>query len=113
MDKQVHSIASDFLRSSMVQYGMHKAAELARESFYHGLGSDSLSDEDIAFFAEEAWGKYTLTISFDYPGYAHTLFLTAYRMAYRAYAQELPKGLHPNLPILVAEFETGLGLRTG
>jgi hypothetical protein len=112
MDKQVHSIASDFLRGSMIQFAMRKAAELARESFYHGLGGDDLGDEDLAYFAEDVWEKYTLTIGFDYPDYAHRLFLQGYRMAYRAYSRELPKGLHPNLQILVAQFETEMGLQT-
>jgi hypothetical protein len=110
MDKQVHSVASDFLRGALIQFAMRKAAELAREGFYLGLGSGDVGNEDLALFAEEAWGKYTLSISFDYPRYAHTLFLQAYRMAYHAYSRELPKGLHPNLQELVEEFESESGL---
>jgi hypothetical protein len=110
MDKQLHSVASDFLRTAMLQYAMRKASELAREGFYHGLGTLDMGDEDLALFAEEAWRTYTLTIYFDYPRYAHSLFLQAYKMAYRAYAQGLPNEHHPNLPILIAEFETQMGL---
>jgi hypothetical protein len=110
MEKQVHSIASDFLRTYMIQSAMRKAAELARDNFYYGLGSMDISGEDLSFFAEDAWRSYTLTISFDYPRYAHTLFLQAYQRAYRAYEGELPHGLHPNIPILATEFEIEMGL---
>lgn len=110
MDKQLHSIASDVLRATMLQFAMRKASELAREGFYHGLGLLDIGDEDLALFAEEAWQKYTLTIDFDYPRYAHSLFLQAHLLAYRAYARELPHDLHPNLQILIAEFETQMGL---
>jgi hypothetical protein len=110
MDKQLHSVASDFRRTAMLQYAMRRASELAREGFYFGLGTVDLGDKDLALFAEEAWRTYTLTIYFDYPRYAHSLFLQAHQMAYHAYALELPNDLHPNLPILIAEFETQMGL---
>ena len=106
----MHSIASDYLRSAMLQYAMRKASELAKEGFYHGLGTLEMGDEDLALFAEEAWRRYTMTINFDYPRYAHTLFLQAYSMAYRTFATELPNDLHPNLQILIAEFEKERGL---
>jgi hypothetical protein len=110
MDKQVHTIASDFHRTAMLQFAMRKASELAREGFYHGLGTLEMRDDDLALFAEEEWRRYTLRIGFDYPSYAHTLFVDAYRMAYRAYARALPDDLHPNLQILIAEFEAEMGL---
>jgi hypothetical protein len=110
MDKQVHSIASDFHRTVMIQFAMRKASELAREAFYHGLGTLEIGDEDLALFAEEEWRRYTRTIDFDYSSYAHTLFIDAHRMAYRSYARALPHDSHPNLQILIAEFETEMGL---
>ena len=110
MDKQVHSIASDLLRVAMIQSAMRHAAELARESFYHGLGIGDIPDTELVPFAEDAWRKYTLRVTFDYPDYAHTLFVHAYQMAYQAYARELSKGLHPNVPILAEEFEALRGL---
>jgi hypothetical protein len=110
MDKQVHSIASDFLRNYMIQNAMCKAAALARDNFYYALGITDIGDEDLDFFAEDAWRIYTSTIHFDYPSYAHTLFLQAYRMAYHVYELELPNGHHPSLPILAAELEVELGL---
>jgi hypothetical protein len=110
MDKQVHSVASDFQRTAMLQFAMRKASELAREAFYHGLGTLEMGDEDLALFAEEEWRRYTRAIEFDYPSYARTLFVDAHRMAYRAYSGALPHDVHPNLQILIAEFETEMGL---
>jgi hypothetical protein len=110
MEKQSHSIASDYLRTAMLQSAMRKASELAKEGFYHGLGTLEMGDEDLALFAEDAWRRYTLTIDFDYPSYAQRLFVEAYQMAYHAYARDLPNGLHPNLQILIAEFEAKRGL---
>ena len=110
MDKQVHSIASDFLRSRMIHYAVRKAADLAGDNFYYGLGITEVGDEELAFFAEDAWRTYTLAISFDYPRYAHTLFIQAFLKAYHVYERELPNGLHPSLPVLAAEFEIEVGL---
>lgn len=56
MDKQVHSIASDFLRIRMIHYAVRKAADLAGDNFYYGLGITEVGDEELAFFAEDAWG---------------------------------------------------------
>ena len=110
MDKQMHSTASDVLRRFMIQNAMRKAAELAQDNFYYGLGIADVGNKELAYFAEEAWRIYTLTISFDYPHYAHALFVRAYQTAYHLYEGELPRGLHPNLPVMVAEFETEMGL---
>ena len=110
MDKQTHSIASDYLRTTMLQYAMRKASELAREGFYNGLERLEMGDEDLTLFAQDAWHRYTLMISFDYLSYARRVFVQAYQMAYRAYARDLPNDLHPNLKILIAEFEIEVGL---
>jgi hypothetical protein len=111
MEKPLHTVASDYLRGAMLQRAMRKAADLAGESFYHGLGLDSLGTDDLRIFAEDAWGKYSLSIDFDYPHYAHTLFLRAFQTAYMAYLRELPNGVHPSLPDLVSAFEVEMGLR--
>ena len=89
MEKQLYSIASDYLRGAMLQFAMRKAADLAGESFYHGLGIESLGSDDVLIFAEDAWGRYSLTIDFDYPHYAHRLFLRAFQTAYLAYHQRI------------------------
>jgi hypothetical protein len=111
MQKQFHSIASDYLRGAMLQFAMRKAADLAGESFYHGLGIESLGGDDVLVFAEDSWRKYSLSIDFDYPQYAQKLFLRAFQSAYLAYMRELPNGLHPSLPDLVAAFEAQVGLQ--
>jgi hypothetical protein len=110
MEKQMHSIASDYLRGAMLHYAMRKAAELAKEGFYHGLETLDMEDEGLSLFTEEAWQRYTLTITFDYSRYAHRLFLQAYGMAYHAYATELPNARHPDLQTLITEFEKERGL---
>ncbi len=110
MDRHLHFIADDYQRKAMIQTAMRKAIELARDSFFHGLMIDALGDEDLAFFAGEAWKAYTRTIEFDYPTYAETLFLQAYINAYRVYQRELPKGVHPSAVTLAEEFEAELGL---
>ena len=112
MEKQLHSVASDYLRGAMIQFAMRKAADLAGESFYHGLGIESLGGDDLELFAEDFWRKYSLTIDFDYPHYAHKLFLLAFQSAYLAHMQQLPHGKHPGLPELVAAFEAEVGLLT-
>jgi hypothetical protein len=112
MEKQLYSVASDYLRGAMLQFAMRKAADLATESFYHGLGLDSLSSDDLAVFAEDSWRKYSLSIDFDYPHYAQKLFRQAFQMAYLAYMQELPNGVHPSLPDLISSFEAEVGLPT-
>jgi hypothetical protein len=112
MEKQLHSVASDYLRGAMLQFAMRKAADLAGESFYHGLGLDSLGIDDLHIFAEDAWNKYSLSIEFDYPRYAHKLFLRAFQAAYLAYLRELPNGVHPSLPELLAAFEAEEGIQT-
>lgn len=112
MGQQLHSVASDYLRGAMLQFAMRKAADLAGESFYHGLGLDSLGSDDLLIFAEDAWRKYSLSIDFDYPQYAHKLFLRAFQAAYLVYMRELPNGVHPSLPDLVVAFEAEVGLQT-
>lgn len=100
MDKPYYSIASDFQRSAMIQTAMRQAGEIARESFYHGLMASDLGDAEVTLFAEDAWERFGKDKAFDYPGYAHTLFLRAYRRAYQAYVDDLPQGIHPNTFVL-------------
>jgi len=112
MEKPFHTVASDYMRAAMLQFAMRKAADLAAESFYNGLGLDSLGSDDLLIFSEDAWAKYSLSMDFDYPHYAHKLFLRAFHAAYLAYMQGLPNGAHPSLPDLVAAFELEAGLQT-
>lgn len=105
MDKPYHSIASDFQRGAMIQVAMQRAGEIARESFYHGLTVGDLGDTELALFAEDAWERFSKSVTFDYPQYAHDLFLRAYRKAYQAYSDDLPQGIHPNIYVLAELLE--------
>ena len=108
MNGQFYSIASDFQRAAIIQVAMRRAGEIARESFYHGLMIGDLGDAELALFADDAWGRFSTTVTFDYPNYAHDLFLRAYRMAYRAFADDLPRGIHPNTYVLAELLEEEL-----
>ena len=108
MSGQFYSIASDFQRAAIIQVAMRRAGEIARESFYHGLMVGDLGDAELAIFAEDAWGRFSTSATFDYPDYAHDLFLRAYRMAYHAHADDLPRGIHPNTYVLAELLEEEL-----
>ena len=105
MNGQFYSIASDFQRGAMIQVAMRRAGEIARASFYHGLMVGDLGDAELALFADDAWERFSKSVTFDYPNYAHDVFLRAYRMAYRAYADDLPQGIHPNTYVLAELLE--------
>ena len=113
VERHLHFIADDFQRRAMIQTAVRKAIELARDSFFHGLMIDAMDDEEVGFFAAEAWTAYSRLIEFDYPTYAETLFRQAYRMAYRVYQRDLPNGVHPSAVTLTEEFETEIGLQSG
>ncbi len=100
MPGQFYSIASDFQRGAMIQVAIRRAGEMARESFYHGLTVGDLGEVELRLFANDAWQRFSMTVTFDYPDYAHDVFLRAYRMAYQAYADDLPRGLDPNTYVL-------------
>lgn len=108
MNSQFYSIASDFQRAAIIQVAMRRASEVARESFYHGLMVGDLGPAELAIFAEDAWGRFSASATFDYPDYAHGLFLRAYRMAYQAHADDLPRGIHPNTYVLAELLEEEL-----
>jgi hypothetical protein len=105
MNGQFYSIASDFQRGAMIQVAMRRAGEMARESFYHGLMVDDLGEAELALFAEDAWERFSKTVTFDYPDYARRLFFQAYRMAFQAYADDLPRGIHPDAHVLATLLE--------
>lgn len=105
MSGQFYSIASDFQRGAMIQVAMRRAGEIARESFYHGLMAGDLGEVEVTVFAEDAWQRFSATVTFDYPDYAHEVFLRAYRMSYQAYADDLPRGIAPNTYVLAELLE--------
>ena len=105
---QFYSIASDFQRATIIQVAMRRAGEVARESFYHGLMVGDLGEVELALFAEDAWGRFSMSVTFDYPDYAHNLFLRAYHLAYHAHADDLPRGIHPNTSVLAELLEEAM-----
>jgi len=105
MSGQFYSIASDFQLGAMIQVAMRRAGEMARESFYHGLTVGDLGEVELTLFANDAWQRFSMTVTFDYPHYAHDVFLRAYRMAYQAYADDLPRGIAPNMYVLAELLE--------
>jgi hypothetical protein len=107
-NKPFHSVASDYQRGVMIQNALQRAGEIARECFYNGLMLEDLGDAEVALFAEDAWARCCRMVTFDYPEYAHSLYLRAYRMGYRAYADDLPRGIHPNTYVLAELFEEQL-----
>ncbi len=104
-DKPYHSVASDFQRAAMIQLAIRRAGEVVRESFYHGLLIDDLGDAEVAMFAEDAWERFDRIVIFDYPDYAHEIFLRAYRLGYAAFASDLPRGAHPDIHTLAAQLD--------
>jgi hypothetical protein len=110
MEKHLYFIADDLQRRAMIQTAIIKAIELTRDSFFHGLMIDALDDSDLQVFADDAWKAYDRIIQFDYPTYAETLFLQAYRMAYRVYQRDLPHGIQPRATSLAEAFEAEIGL---
>lgn len=105
IDKPYHSIASDFQRAALIQIAIRRAGDIVRESFFHGLMVDDLGDAEVAIFAEDAWMRYDKTVTFDYPDYAHTLFLRAFRIGYQAYCDDVPRGIHPDTHVLAELLE--------
>jgi hypothetical protein len=105
MNGQFYSIASDFQRAMIIQVAMRRAGEVARESFYHGLMVGDLGAAELTIFAEDAWRRFSTSLTFDYPDYAHNLFLRAYQKAYQAHADDLPRGIHPNTYVLAELLE--------
>ena len=105
MSGQFYSIASDFQRGAMIRVAMRRAGEIAIESFYHGLMVGDLGEVEVTVFAEDAWQRFSATVTFDYPDYAHDMFLRAYRKAYQAYADDLPRGIDPNTYVLAELLE--------
>lgn len=105
MEKPYYSIASEVQRGMLMQTAMRRAGDIARESFFHGLAVDDLGDDELALFAEDAWARFTVLVTFDYPGYAHMLFRRAYLVAYRAFCVELPRGGRPDTQALAEELE--------
>jgi hypothetical protein len=110
MSKRIFHIADDVQRRGLIRLAMQKAVALAHECFYHALMVDGLDDEALALFALEAWERLAEAFEFDYSRFAQSLFVQAYKTAYRAAMRELPEARHPNTAELAEVFEAEIGL---
>jgi hypothetical protein len=113
MSKRIFHIADDVQRGGLIRVAMQKAVALAHECFFHAMMVDGLDDDALELFAHEAWAQLAGAYDFDYPRYARSLFVKAYKTAYRAAMRELPDARHPNTAELVAAFEAAIGLTPG
>jgi hypothetical protein len=110
--ERIHSIADDYQRRALLWQACRKAMDLADEDFYHAMTTTGLDDESLRTFARAAFGAYTATIVFDYPGYADSLFLKAYTLAYRDHLRALMNGARCSMAATLAEVEAGIGFTT-
>jgi hypothetical protein len=108
--KHLHHIADDHQRGVLVRIAVDKGVEQARGDFFHALLVEGLDDETLMLFAGEAWDSFSRLVEFDYPQFAQTLFLQAYRSAYHAHLLQLASGKHANTHDLVAAIEAEIGL---
>jgi hypothetical protein len=105
-----HHIADDHSRGLLVQHAIRRGIEQARGDFYHALLVDGLDDEGLNLVADEAWNVYHRQVEFDYPQYAETLYVYAFRVAYRRHLENVAQG-EPTDPVALARaIEVDLGL---
>jgi hypothetical protein len=109
-EKRFHSIADDHQRAALLRSAISKGQEQARGDFIYALLTDGLDDESLTLFAREAYDTRFHQIEFDYPQFAQSLFLGAYRLAYRARLRDLANGQHHSADELVALVEAEAGL---
>ncbi|HEX6799265.1 MAG TPA: hypothetical protein VF116_16265 [Ktedonobacterales bacterium] len=105
-----HHVADDQQRGLLVQHAVRKGIEQARGDFFYAMLADGLDDEGLSLCAHEAWNNYHRQVTFDYPQFAETLFLHAYRTAYRRHLEEVARGGHTDPPALARTIEIALGL---
>lgn len=103
MQLPFHSIADDYHQRLIVHRAVTQAREQARSAFLFGMDADGLDAEGVSILADEAWRIYQARITFDYPLYARTLFLHAYRTAYRVYIQGLAHGHAVDATLLTSD----------
>ncbi|HEX6799409.1 MAG TPA: hypothetical protein VF116_17000 [Ktedonobacterales bacterium] len=105
-----HHIADDSHRSLLVRHAVLKGIEQARGDFFFALLADGLDDEGVALCAREAWNVYHRQVTFDYPQFAETLYLHAYRAAYRRHLEDVTSGRHTDVLALARTIEIALVL---
>lgn len=108
--KLLHSIADNRQRAALLRAAISKGQEQARGDFFYALLTEGLDDESLTLFAREACDAYFRQIEFDYPQFAQSLFLRAYRLAYHARLRDLADGQHQSADELLAAVEAEAGL---
>ncbi len=105
-----HSVADDRQRVALIRTAISKGQEQARGDFFYALLPEGLDDDSLMLFAREACDGHLRLIDYDYPQFAQTLFLRAYRAAYRVRVLDLANGQYHNPDELVAVVEAEVGL---
>jgi hypothetical protein len=103
-------IADDHHRRLLILHAVRKGIDQARGDFYHALLVDGLDDESLDLFAREVWEAYQRQVTFDYPQFAETLFLRAYRTSYRRHLEDVASGRHTDPQAVAQTIETVFGL---
>lgn len=103
-------IADDYHRNLLVQHAIRKGIEQARGDFFYALLADGLDDAGVDLCAREAWNAYQRQVTFDYPHFAETLFVHAYRAAYRRHVEDVARGQQTDPLALARSIEVGFGL---
>lgn len=103
-------IADDYHRNLLVQHAIRKGIEQARGDFFYALLADGLDDAGLDLCAHEVWAAYHRQVTFDYPQFAETLFIHAYRAAYRRHLEDVARGQHTDPLALARTIEVGFGL---
>lgn len=105
-----HHVADDQHRGQMVAHALRKGIEQARGDFFYAMLTEGLDDEGLSLCAHEAWNAYHRQVTFDYPQFAETLFLRAYRDAYRRHLHDVARGKHTDTLALARAVEIAFGL---
>lgn len=105
-----HHIADDYHRGLLVEYAIRKGIEQARGDFFYALLADGLDDAGVDLCGREAWNAYQRQVTFDYPHFAETLFVHAFRAAYRQHLEDVARGQHTDSVALARAIEVSFGL---
>ncbi len=105
-----HHVADDQHRAQLVAHAIRKGIEQARGDFFYAMLADGLDDEGLSLCAHEAWNAYRRQVTFDYPQFAETLFLHAYKSAYRRHLRDVAHGVHTDAQELARAVEIAFGM---
>ena len=93
MNRRVRHVADDYQRLALIRAATERAAQLADEDFYHAQSIEGMPEADLDAFASHALTVFSGIEEFDYQQYARTLYLRAYKAAYRTHLRDLASGI--------------------